>query len=166
MNIEELIAANTAALTENTAALKAVLAAGGAPTNVVPIAETPKPKAGRPAKAAPAPEPEEAPIPESDRPTKVPVTETKAEEFSDPLDPSTTVVVPGTVTIDPDKMISEITETWKTMLTAADADRKTLLKDKFPELRTKWGLAEGAKLSTIRDTPEKLVGLLEDIKAL
>jgi hypothetical protein len=161
--LETKIEALTAAIEANTAALQAVLAAGAAPSNVVPI-ETPKAAKGK-AKAAPAPEPEDAPVAAEDRPTKVAVTETKAEEFSDPLDPDTTVVVPGTK-IDADETISLITDTWKSMLTAADADRKTMLKDAYPGLRSKWGLAEGAKLSTLAGTPEKLVGLLEDIKAL
>ena len=165
--LETKIEALTAAIEANTAALQAVLAAGAAPSNVVPI-ETPKPAKGK-AKAAPAPEPEDAPIAAEDKPTKVSVAAPAEEEFSDPLDPETKVVIKGdppAPKIDAEKTIAEITETWKTMLTAADAERKTMLKDAFPGLRQKWGLAEGAKLSTLTPTPEKLVGLLEDIKAL
>lgn len=171
--IEELIAANTAALIENTAALREVLAAGGAaPTNVVPIAETPKPAGKKtPAKAEPKPEPAaEEPV-ETERPTKVEVTEKAAEEFSDPLDKDTTVVIkgdPAPPKIDVDATIKECVDGFKAKMVEAadDAERKAFLKDQFEALRKKWDLAPGAKLITLAPTPEKLVGLLEDIKAL
>ena len=170
MSLETQLASLEAAVIENTAALKAVLAAGGASPAPEKPAAAPKGKAAK-AAPAPAPEPEPAPAPVeepvTERPTKVAAPAPAETEFSDPLDPDTTVVVQGTTpAIDPDAVIAQITDTWKAMLTAADADRKTMLKDKFPELRTKWGLAEGAKLISLAATPEKLVGLLEDIKTL
>lgn len=168
--LETKIELLTAAITENTAALREILSAGATtPVVTEPVKPAAAPK-GK-AKAAPAPEPEPAPAPVeepvTERPTKVAASAPAEEEFSDPLDPDTKVVVKGsTPAIDPDAVIAEITETWKGMLSAADADRKTLLKDKFPELRTKWGLADGAKLISLSDRPENLVGLLGDIKAL
>lgn len=172
MQIEQLIAANTAAIEANTEALKAVLAAGGitAPSNVVPIIfETLKPAAkatGKAAKPTSAPEPE----PVVERPTKV---SAPAESTApDPLDPETKVVVQGTETpkseIDVDATIQEIVDTFKAKMTAANDDpaRKAEIKDAFPKLRSKWGLVADAKLITLAPTPEKLVGLLGDIEAL
>lgn len=178
MQIEQLLSDLKTSLDANTAALREVLAAG-LPSNVTPITEAPKP-AKKQAKSAPAPTPAVEPEPETpaavepepetpvvEKPTKVAVDTPKEEEFSDPLDKDTTVVVKGSAPAPTaDEIIVQITDTWKSMLTAADAERKNLLKDKFPELRAKWGLAEGAKLATLADRPENLVGLLEDIKAL
>lgn len=180
--IEDLIAANTAALEANTAVLREILAAGGcaAPTNVVPLAETPKP-AKKAAKAEAKPvEPEPETIPETEpEPTPanpvddvLPMTKVtvagatvgddrpEVEEFSDPLD------TPKEASQTPEEIIGRITETWKAMLTKGDAERKTFLKDKFPELRKKWGLKEGDKLITLADKPQNLLGLLGDIEAL
>ena len=172
MSIEAQLASLEAALKENTAALNAVLAAGGSsPSNVVAIiSETTKPATK---KAEPAPEPAPTPAPEpepvTETPTKVDAPAPESDEFSDPLDPDTKVVVqgdPAPPKIDVDATIKEITDTWKTMLSEADADRKAMLKDKFPAIRAKWGLAADAKLISLAPTPEKLVGLLADIKAL
>jgi len=168
-NLNEQIDLLTAALKENTAAIREILAAGIVPANVVPITETAKAPAKGKAKAAPIPEPTpepEAPAAEElEKPTKVAVTAPKESEFHDPLDPATVVVVQGS-TVDPEAVIAEITDTWKKMLTEADADRKNVLKEEFPKLRTKWGLKDGEKLITIASTPENLVGLLNDIKSL
>jgi len=161
---KELIAAQK----ENTAALNAVLGASGStPSNVVPItAEAPKP-AKKVAKTTPAATPEPEPVTET--PTKVDAPAPESDEFSDPLDPDTKVVVqgdPAPSKIDVDATIKEITDTWKEMLSGADAERKAMLKDKFPAIRAKWGLTADAKLISLAPTPEKLVGLLADIKAL
>ena len=170
MSIEAQLASLEAALKENTAALNAVLAAGGsAPSNVVPITpEAPKP-AKKNAKPAPEPAPTPEPEPVTETPTKVAAPAPESDEFSDPLDPDTKVVVqgdPAPPKIDVDATIKEITDTWKAMLSEADADRKAMLKEKFPAIRTKWGLTADAKLISLAPTPEKLVGLLADIKAL
>jgi hypothetical protein len=179
--IEDLIAANTAALEANTAVLREILAAGGCatPTNVVPLAETPKP-AKKAAKAEAKPvEPEPTPEPEQEEPTPanpvddvLPMTKVavagavvgddrpEVEEFSDPLD------APKEASQTPEEIIGKITETWKAMLTKGDPERKIFLKDKFPELRAKWGLKEGDKLITLADKPQNLLGLLGDIEAL
>lgn len=158
-----------AAIKDNTAALREVLAAG-IPTNVVPITtETPKPAAAPKGKAKAAPEPE-APA-ETERPTKVAVETPAAEEFSDPLDPSTKVVVkgdPAPEKIDVDAVIKDCVESFKAHMTAAsdDPERKAFLKDQFPLLREKYGMKPDDKLVVLSPTPEKLVGLLADIKAL
>lgn len=171
MQIEQLIAANTAAIEANTEALKAVFTAGGitAPSNIVPITtETPKPAAKAAGKAKPAPE--TTPEPAMERPTKVAA---PAESTApDPLDPKTVVVVQGTEpekpVIDVDATIQQIVDTFKAKMTAANDDpaRKAEIKDAFPKLRSKWGLVADAKLITLAPTPEKLVGLLGDIEAL
>ncbi len=168
MSLETELAANTAALNANTAALNAVLAAGGtaAPTNVVPITPPVKP-ATKQAKTKAEPEPE--PEPAVEKPTKVAAPAPAEEEFSDPLDKGTVVVVQGTPApekLDVDALVNDITQAWKDKLASADAERKNVLKDKFPELRSKWGLADGAKLISLAETPENLVGLLGDIQAL
>ena len=174
MSIEAQLSDLKAAITENTAALREILAAGGVPTNVVPITpEAPKPAAAPAKKAAkekPAPEPtpEPTPEPEIERPTKVAVSTPAEDEFSDPLDPETTVV-PGTAPakIDTDAVINDCVETFKAKMSAADPAGKAKLKDvTFPALREKYGLATGDKLITLSPTPEKLVALLADIKAL
>jgi len=171
MSLETLIAENTAAIITNTAALREILAAGGVtPSNVVPITETPKPAAApkSKAKAAPTPAPEPV-VEETEVPTKVAAPAPKETEFSDPLDKDIVVVDPGTpepAKIDVDAVIAECVETFKAKMVAADAERKAALKDAFPKLRSKWGLVGDAKLITLAPTPEKLVGLLEDIKAL
>ena len=176
MQIEQLIAANTAALEANTEALNKVLAASGTvPTNVVPITattEAPKKPATKQAKQAPAAAPTPEPEPAvTETPTKVAVAASESDEFSDPLDPETTVV-PGTGTpepmkIDTDAVIAQCVETFKGKMLAADAPTKAKLKDvDFPALRAKYGLADGDKLITLAPTPEKLVALLADIQAL
>lgn len=176
MSIENQLSELIAELKNNTAALREILDAGSVS---VPAAETPAAKAPakkqakvklepevtaepEPAAEEPAPEPELTPtkVLGDDRP--------QATEFNDPLDPGGTVVVvqgdPEPEKIDVDAVISQITETWKQKLTAADADEKVRLKELFPTLRTKWGLNDGDKLITLKDTPEKLVGLLDDVK--
>lgn len=171
--IEDQLKQLTEAIVSLEASIREVLTAGAVtPTNVTPITGTPKPAAapkGKAKAAAPAvvvTEPE-TPVEAEERPTKVAVETPKETEFSDPLDNKTVVVVQGSAPAPtPDEIIVQITDTWKSLLTAADADRKNMLKDKFPELRAKWGLAEGAKLATLSDRPENLTGLLEDIKAL
>lgn len=125
MQIEQLIAANTAAIEANTEALKAVFTAGGitAPSNIVPITtETPKPAAKAAGKAKPAPE--TTPEPAMERPTKVAA---PAESTApDPLDPKTVVVVQGTEpekpVIDVDATIQQIVDTFKAKMTAANDD--------------------------------------------
>lgn len=170
--LEQKIELLIAAVTENTAALREILSAGSVTTEAPTKAPAPVKKA----KAAPAPEPEPElvpaadPVTDNERPTKVAAPAPAEDEFSDPLDPDTKVVVKGdppAPKINPESVIAEITETWKAMLTAADPDRKMELKNQFPALRTKWGLADPtAKLSSLAGTPEKLVGLLNDIKSL
>lgn len=169
MQIEDIIAANTAALIENTKALREVLAAG-IPTNVVPITEAPKEKPAK-SKAKAAAVVVTEPEPEIEKPTKVAVEATKEEEFSDPLDKTIEVVSKGSPApekpeIDVDSVIAKCIDVFKTKMTEAEGERKNQLKDEFPKLRAKWGLAEGAKLITLADRPENLVGLLKDIEAL
>lgn len=176
MSIEAQLSDLKAAITENTAALREILAAGGVPANVVPIAtESPKKPATKQAKTketpAPEPTPEPAPEPETDRPTKVAVSTPAEDEFSDPLDPETTVV-PGTGSPEPEKIdvdavIKDCIEIFKGKMTAADPAAKAKLKDvTFPALREKYGLKPDDKLVVLTPTPEKLVALLADIKAL
>ena len=156
--IEEKLSLLIAAITENTAALNAVLAAGGAPDVKVVHTITPaeKPAAKGKAKAAPAPEPEpevvETPVPEN------PVTE-ETPETQEPA---------PAAEIDTDAVIADSVESFKAHMVAAadDAERKAFLKEQFEALRNKYGLAPGAKLITLAPTPEKLTGLLADIKAL
>ena len=187
MSLETQIDVLVTAITENTAALNAILAAGATPSNVVSITETPKqdkaPKltkaeqkqldeasARAQAKAdAEKAAPKTEPVEETEVPTKVAAPAPKETEFSDPLDKDIVVVDPGTpepAKIDVDAVIAECVETFKAKMVAADAERKAALKDAFPKLRSKWGLVGDAKLITLAPTPEKLVGLLEDIKAL
>lgn len=176
--IESLLADNTAALIANTAALKEVLSAAVMPrtaaeaaaeqAKAAPAKKTAKTKAA-PLTVVEPDEPETPAEPEVEKPTKVEVNAPAEEEFSDPLDPDTKVVVKGTpapAKIDPDAVITQITDAWKALHGAADAARKLELKEVFPTLRTKWGLKDGEKLSVLASTPEKLVGLLEDIQAL
>lgn len=148
--IEEKLSLLIAAITENTAALNAVLAAGGAPTNVTPITEAPKP-AKKKAKAEPEPVKEE-PVPENSAVEETPETQAPAPAAE----------------IDTDTVIADCVESFKAHMVAAadDAERKAFLKEQFEALRNKYGLAPGAKLITLAPTPEKLTGLLADIKAL
>lgn len=172
MQIEQQLSDLTAAITENTAVLREILAAGGVtPSNVVAIPTLAEVKpAKKTAKAAPTPAPEPEPVvEETEVPTKVAAPAPKETEFSDPLDKGIEVVDPGTpepAKIDVDATIAACVETFKAKMASADADRKTALKDAFPKLRSKWGLIGDAKLITLAPTPEKLVGLLGDIKAL
>lgn len=169
MSIENHLIELIAELKNNTAALREILDAGS-------VAETPAPKAPAKKQARvkpePAPEPEPTPEPEPElTPTKVPGDDRpQATEFNDPLDPGgTTVVVKGDPEpdkVDAESVIEEITTLWKQKLTAADADEKVRLKDAFPTLRSKWGLKDGDKLISLKDKPENLVGLLEDIKKI
>jgi len=164
--IENELSLLRAALEANTAALNAVLAAGGAPTNVTPITAPAK----APAKGKAAAEPV------VERPTKVAAPEPAAPEGVDPLDPETVVVVKGSPApvIDVDATIKGIIDGFKAKMTEAkaitdaeeSAERSNYLKDQLEELRKKYGLESGAKLSTIADKPEKLVGLLADVEAL
>ncbi len=167
MSIDTQLASLEAALNRNSAALEAVLAAGGVPTNVVPMDPKPAKKAAK-EKPAAEPTPEPAPEPEIERPTKVAVSTPAEDEFSDPLDPETTVV-PGTAPakIDVDAVIKDCVGSFQAKIVAADPAGKAKLKDvTFPALREKYGLATGDKLITLSPTPEKLVALLADIKAL
>lgn len=170
--IEEKLSLLTAAIEANTTALNAVLAAGGAPTNVTPITPAPAAKAPAKVKAAAAPAPE----PVIEKPTKVAAPEPAAPEGVDPLDPETVVVVKGTPApvIDVDATIKGIIDGFKGKMVEAkaitdaedQAERCNYLKDQLEELRAKYGLESGAKLSTISDQPAKLVGLLADVEAL
>lgn len=149
MSLENQIELLCAAMKENNSLLREVLAAGGVtPTNVVAITEAPKPAKKQKTEKPPVVEPEPAAVVETE-----PEPEIVAEE------------TPAT-TLDPEALIAEITDLWKTKLTNADPGRKMTLKEKFPELRAKWGLAADAKLITLSPTPEKLAGLLADIKTL
>jgi hypothetical protein len=166
--LEQKLELLTAAIEANTKALNEILSAGSVTTTPEPA----KPAAKGKAKAAPAPEPEPEPAAEEEtpveRPTKVAVSAPKEDEFSDPLDSETTVVVKGTKpAIDTDAVIKDCVESFKAkMVEATDAERKSFLKDQFVVLRDKYGLEADAKLITLAPTPEKLVGLLADIKAL
>jgi hypothetical protein len=151
--IEQTLAALTAAITENTAALREVLAASGAPTNVTPIQDAPKAAKKKAEKVEPVKE----------EPAAVVEPEPVAEETPEP---ETTPEPEPENTLDPEALIAQITDAWKATLTAADPERKVMLKAKFPELRAKWGLEADAKLITLSSTPEKLAGLLADIKSL
>lgn len=169
--LETEISLLRAAITENTAALREILSAGSTtPPNVVPISETPK--AAKTTKAKPAPEPATpAPTEEPETPTKVAVAAAPAAEGLDPLDNSVTPCDAEGEPVAPPKLDApalknEIIETWKNMLTSADAERKVMLKDKFPELRAKWGLKPDDKLDALLGQPENLAGLLADIKSL
>ena len=169
MSIDAKLDTLIASLDANTAALREILSAGATtPTVTEPV----KPAAKAPAKAkaapAPAPEPEPTPEPEVETPTKVAGSEPAADEFADPLDPDTTVVVPASAPkIDVDAVIKECIEGYKAKLAgAATPEAKAAIKDAFPALRAKWGLVGDAKLSSIAGTPEKLVGLRDDIFAL
>lgn len=160
MSLENKIDLLCAAITENTSVLREVLAAGG-DTKVVhtitPVVETPKPAKKKAEKVEPVAvvevEPEQEPAAEME----VPVVEETPEQ-----EPATE----ETPALDPEALITQITDLWRTKLTEADPGRKMTLKEKFPELRAKWGLAADAKLITLAPTPEKLAGLLADIKAL
>lgn len=168
MSLEDELKKLTAAVEENTAVLRQTLAASGATATQAPAPEPAKKKA-KSKKADPAPEPE----PEiSDETTPTKVGQAKHEsgddrpeeaEFEDPLD---TPAKPSTPSVDPEAVIGEITETWKGMLVSADADGKAKLKEAFPKLRSKWGLEPDDKLIALKDKPENLVGLLNDIKAI
>ena len=162
--IESKIDQLIASLDANTQALRDILSAGSTAPTSEPAKVAKKQAKTKLEVVEPEPAAEETP-------TKVEVAAAPVAEGLDPLDKSTTPcdaegepVAPKKV--DPNAVITEITETWKSMLTSADADRKVMLKDKFPELREKWGLKEGDKLVTLAPTPEKLVGLLADIKKL
>jgi len=166
MNIETLIAENTAALKENTAVLREVLAAGGAPTNVTPITEAPKPAKKKAEKVEPVKE-EPAAVVE-------PEPEIVAEEAPDIVIPESPEEPPDHVfvakessTPDPEALIASIIETFKAKMTSSDnAERKGFLKTQLPVLRAKWGLGPDDKLAVLTQTPEKLVVLLADIEAL
>lgn len=170
--LETLLSELIAELKNNTAALREVIDAGAVPSNVVAITETPKPVAKKQAKVKtpepvtePEPEPvtEPEPTPVTETPTKVPATGPAPTEFSDPLDKSTVVVVQGDPEVDVSALITQITETFSAAL---KTDRRQAAKDAFPILRAKWGMQPDDKLIALASTPEKLIGLLEDIKAL
>lgn len=162
MALEDELKKLTAALEENTAALRETLAAAGCASTPDP---TPKKPGKKQAKAKePEPEPEKA---EEEAPA---AEDTKHEsgddrpqmaEFEDPIDTPTQPTGPNA-----EAVITEITETWKAKMLAADADGKAALKEEFPKLREKWGLKPDDKLIALKDKPENLVGLLDDIKAL
>jgi hypothetical protein len=184
--IEETLNALRAAITENTAVLREVLAASGAPANVVPMPEAPKPAKKQKVEKPPVVE-SEPPVVESEpsvvEPEPVAVVEPEPVAVVEPepvavVEPEPPVVEPEPpvvesepvteepTTFNPEALITQVTEAWKAQLTAADPERKVMLKDKFPELRAKWGLAPDDKLITLTPTPEKLAGLLADIKEL
>jgi hypothetical protein len=195
--IEETLNALRAAIETNTAALREVLAAGGAPTNVVPITEAPKPakkqKVEKPSVVEPTTldheeiqrgildmcrNPQHVVEPE---PMLSEAAEKIIKDASDKITAEKVAIVNAaaekivsercTVTEEPTRLnpvllITQISDAWKAQLTAADPERKVMLKDKFPELRAKWGLAPDDKLITLIPTPEKLAGLLADITEL
>lgn len=160
MNIETLIAENTAALKENTAVLREVLAAGGAPTNVTPIQDARQSKS-EPKEIKDAKKKAEKVEPTKEEPVAAEPEPVKEETPEPEPEPAA-----AAETLDPESLIAQITDAWKATLTAADPERKVMLKAKFPELRSKWGLEADAKLITLALTPEKLAGLLADIKSL
>ena len=152
--IEETLNALRAAIETNTAVLREVLAAGGAPapSSVITMPESPKPAKKKAEKVEPV--------------TAVEEPVTVVEEAPDIELPESPEEPATETTLDPEALITQITDMWKTKLTNADPVSKMNLKDKFPELRAKWGLAADAKLITLAPTPEKLAGLLADIKDL
>lgn len=167
MSLEDKLEANTAALKANTEALLAVLAASGntaaAPAPDAAPAKTVKRKAAQ----APEPEPTAAtPGTKVEAPAPAPVAKPPGDdrqehpEFNDPLD------APAPA-LDPQALIADITSSWKALqLAAVDTERKQFLTTKFGELRNKWGLKPEDKLAALTPTPEKLAGLLADIKAI
>lgn len=161
-NIQDQLDSLVKAITENTSALREVFAVA-ALANVVSITETPK--LAKLAKSKPVVIPEPEPVAET--PTEVDVTVTASDEFNDPLDPETKVV-PGTGTpaIDANAVIADCIEIFKTKMAGADDAKKAELKEQFPTLRAKYGLKPDDKLAVLIPTPEKLVELLREIKAL
>lgn len=174
MALEDELKKLTAALEENTAALRETLAAAGCASTPDPTPKKPGKKQAKAKEPEPEPEKAEEEAPESE-PEKAeeeaPAAEdTKHEsgddrpqmaEFEDPIDTPTQPTGPNA-----EAVITEITETWKAKMLAADADGKAALKEEFPKLREKWGLGPDDKLIALKDKPENLVGLLDDIKAL
>lgn len=160
MHIEELIAANTAAIKENTAALLAVLAASpaGVPANVTPI----KP---------PAPASDEIEIPEKIE-RKAPPAKKAAKEAPAPVDD--TPSVPAKVTepgapaaaehFDADEVIAEIGQIVKDKITAAAATGEDdAVKGAWLKVREKFGVA---RIGELKNRPADLQKALAAAKAL
>jgi hypothetical protein len=159
MSIEQLIADNTAALKENTAVLREVLAASAATTPVAATTPAPAPaKTGK--KAAkldvvetPAPEPvvEETPAPAAEEtpeaePEAPVVEETTAPESTEP--------------VNRDETILEISQEVKGWLGRSGAKMAENMA-KYTELRAKWGIQ---KVTDLED--DKLMPFSNDIKKM
>ena len=170
MNIEEIIKANTVALTDLTSAIRDILVADRveiAKTSVKvktpkvkpatePVTETPEP-------VTETPEPVTEPVTEGIDTAKAYALATLAKVKAE----FTAVKEAITEDIDVDAVIARIIEAFKNKMTdAADAERKNFLKEQYSALRTKYDLGSNDKLVVLKPTPEKLVGLFADIEAL
>lgn len=176
--IETLITELTAALKENTAALRDVLAASSADVKVVHTitpAPAPEPaKKGKAAKAAPAPveqaapapAPEETPAeattpePEPDlTPTKVPTAPAKDDTPHVPAP-----VAPGQPEagehVDVDEVLAQITSTLKKKM--VDGDAKAV-QDAFVVIRKGYNVE---RINELRSQPAKLLEVLRKTQAL
>ena len=189
MNIEELIKANTAALTDLTSAIRDILVADRveiAKTSVKvktpkvkPVTETPELVTETPELVTETPE-LVTETPELVTETPELVTETpelvllRGCEFdaAKAYARATLVKVEAelafiTEDINTDAVIASIIEAFKDKLTGAvDAERKNFLKEQYSALRTKYDLGPNDKLAVLKSTPEKLVSLHADIEAL
>ena len=182
MNIEELIKANTAALTDLTSAIRDILVADRveiAKTSVKvktpkvkPVTETPELVTETPELVTETPElVTETPELVTETPELVLL---RGCEFdaAKAYARATLVKVEAelafiTEDINTDAVIASIIEAFKDKLTGAvDAERKNFLKEQYSALRTKYDLGPNDKLAVLKPTPEKLVGLLADIEAL
>ena len=163
MNIEEIIKANTVALTDLTSAIRDLLVA-----DRVEIAKT-SVKVKTP-KVKPATEPvTETPEPVTETPEPV-IDTAKAYAIATLAKVKAEfAAVKEAITedINTDAVIASIIEAFKNKMTGAvDAERKNFLKEQYSALRTKYDLGPNDKLVVLKPTPEKLVGLLVDIEAL
>lgn len=157
MPLEQELAANTAAIKENTAALLAVLAASpaGVPANVTPIKT-----------AAPA---DEIEVPEKIERKAAPAAKKAKEAPADdtPSVPSKTAEPGGPAAaehVDVDEMIAEIGQIVKDKITAAAATGEDdAVKDAWLKVREKFGVA---RIGELKSRPADLVKALAAAKAL
>ena len=184
MNIEEIIKANTVALTDLTSAIRDLLVADRveiAKTSVKvktpkvkpatePVTETPELVTETPEPVTETPEPvTETPEPVTETPEPV-IDTAKAYAIATLAKVKAEfAAVKEAITedINTDAVIASIIEAFKNKMTGAvDAERKNFLKEQYSALRTKYDLGPNDKLVVLKPTPEKLVGLLVDIEAL
>ena len=140
MSLELLIAANTAALEANTAALREVLSNAGA---TAPAAPAPAPKATKTAKTkeTPAPVVEETPAPVVEETPAPVVEETPAPVVEETPAPAPVEAAP----FDRDAAIQKITLLVRTAFTASGAGLQAK-KDEYEVIRKNFGVATAKDL--------------------